>query len=1522
METFDTIITPVRRNVARKSTANRPLLNTIIKAPPKIVNKNHLLDESIVSKSNQNSFKSYPSYEPNDFNLYFDDDSKNTSKRSLIDTNKKKYLEYLESSGNSLFHEESEDEDLDLSGVFCVSDDMTKYLDEGNLSPPTNYDSSDESIDLSRVRNYPVKLEKCRNDQCFVSNKVNSPIKEPAIDAGKNIKQELFSEVNNEDNLQPVIVNHDSVISNDSSITELGTQTKKCLFDPNLESVTCKVKVREEVLVCENVPLKMTILEANFDVDHLENVVEDDNFKVDLVNEKDDNVTIIPQVICAMSLGSNEKSELCDATTNSQIPDEQKRNLRKTKKVLLKKEPSKTSDTKITKTSNVHEKRLTRSQMHVNNNTNNNNKRITRNSTRLNPDSLVAKESLNTEINGLRNSYENERFKNDLIDESQNLTNSSSNEETKIPSLSNENSDIPPDQNKEDKTDCRKKANLDKKGKKEINEGVLLHVEATKETELMRDGKIIKDKEEYLKDIESKIDKNLPVVVEKEFDIQQSLTEEILLDQALRLAHQRTSPRLSKIMKEAILKASVQKPCSKPKQSKSNCNKLEIKSKGNKIPVLNKNNSEEADLSDSVLNNSTASESNSDKTFSQSSESLNGDVDVDEYCETVENQKKKKKENYVISPVAKQTNAENTVEPLTIKICRKNNKKKTGFRLTSKKKRSPKKKEGVISKPVCSKDVNMDDLSKTFEDVLQDDNWCTDDKMNTADSENFKEENAELAGDKNSTNDQKEVLSINTSEQPTSNNSCISDSEVISEVSNVKKSACVNVENINTIDEKVNINADTERNIGNDEMSDLNNSKQHSIGDDSAVNDSSTPLSGGINNSISNSNSKDSVSISSHSKIVTDITSEKNSNLNLEYLPTNCNTDSFNTCVAIYNTLSSDESNKPPISSIPKADLNKDTSFTKPQPSSDIHPQLLNSQNDLLLKNSLSNGINKSLTNSKMFENQYDQVHQMINTADQIHNQINNDACTHQEPAMDILKCPLITPNTEIQPKVLPLSIASRDPRLRKSHVRVIVEVSTSSVSSSPGKSDIQQETRIISQVMQNVSKEIDCRKEAESDSETNENQIEMDRRKKFKKREVDAELLYKTPLSDLHDIPERTSYTRSIRKRSPPKIDKRDPRTVRRKENFLPNNDRVPETYREYHEINIYSKLTHQDSVRSEIVGSPSEFNRNDNFSPDYRAMGQYRPDSHHPEHYNSFRGDVDLRRRENYSQNSSTEYVNEVRHTKDFTERVYQNHSEHHRVGYQYKETEEEYRCSENYPPGFIPPDNYSRGYKRPSEFNSDHSHHGSPDFREKEHVRERIIERNHISHNEPSYSRWDYAHKKVEGHFPPEVHNEKEEKNLQPDEMKNMWQEERDLIDGPVKSFSRPYYRRKKFSRGEELFERRTTPWDIDNRRFTENERLWVRKTDQELIHGPDRDMRWDRRGRKGFRDVREERSRSPRRDHDRYNGKRSRSPGSFLRSRREASPSPHNSPLVLDSPMSPEPADRYCVLEPTKCLTVPQ
>nr|XP_014285955.1 protein PF14_0175 [Halyomorpha halys] len=1298
METFDTIITPVRRNVARKSTANRPLLNTIIKAPPKIVNKNHLLDESIVSKSNQNSFKSYPSYEPNDFNLYFDDDSKNTSKRSLIDTNKKKYLEYLESSGNSLFHEESEDEDLDLSGVFCVSDDMTKYLDEGNLSPPTNYDSSDESIDLSRVRNYPVKLEKCRNDQCFVSNKVNSPIKEPAIDAGKNIKQELFSEVNNEDNLQPVIVNHDSVISNDSSITELGTQTKKCLFDPNLESVTCKVKVREEVLVCENVPLKMTILEANFDVDHLENVVEDDNFKVDLVNEKDDNVTIIPQVICAMSLGSNEKSELCDATTNSQIPDEQKRNLRKTKKVLLKKEPSKTSDTKITKTSNVHEKRLTRSQMHVNNNTNNNNKRITRNSTRLNPDSLVAKESLNTEINGLRNSYENERFKNDLIDESQNLTNSSSNEETKIPSLSNENSDIPPDQNKEDKTDCRKKANLDKKGKKEINEGVLLHVEATKETELMRDGKIIKDKEEYLKDIESKIDKNLPVVVEKEFDIQQSLTEEILLDQALRLAHQRTSPRLSKIMKEAILKASVQKPCSKPKQSKT-------------------------------------SESNSDKTFSQSSESLNGDVDVDEYCETVENQKKKKKENYVISPVAKQTNAENTVEPLTIKICRKNNKKKTGFRLTSKKKRSPKKKEGVISKPVCSKDVNMDDLSKTFEDVLQDDNWCTDDKMNTADSENFKEENAELAGDKNSTNDQKEVLSINTSEQPTSNNSCISDSEVISEVSNVKKSACVNVENINTIDEKVNINADTERNIGNDEMSDLNNSKQHSIGDDSAVNDSSTPLSGGINNSISNSNSKDSVSISSHSKIVTDITSEKNN---------------------------------------------------------------------------------------------------------QIHNQINNDACTHQEPAMDILKCPLITPNTEIQPKVLPLSIASRDPRLRKSHVRVIVEVSTSSVSSSP----------------------------------------------------------------DLHDIPERTSYTRSIRKRSPPKIDKRDPRTVRRKENFLPNNDRVPETYREYHEINIYSKLTHQDSVRSEIVGSPSEFNRNDNFSPDYRAMGQYRPDSHHPEHYNSFRGDVDLRRRENYSQNSSTEYVNEVRHTKDFTERVYQNHSEHHRVGYQYKETEEEYRCSENYPPGFIPPDNYSRGYKRPSEFNSDHSHHGSPDFREKEHVRERIIERNHISHNEPSYSRWDYAHKKVE------------------DEMKNMWQEERDLIDGPVKSFSRPYYRRKKFSRGEELFERRTTPWDIDNRRFTENERLWVRKTDQELIHGPDRDMRWDRRGRKGFRDVREERSRSPRRDHDRYNGKRSRSPGSFLRSRREASPSPHNSPLVLDSPMSPEPADRYCVLEPTKCLTVPQ
>lgn len=1513
METFDTVITPVRRNVARKSTANRPLLNTLIKAPLKQVKKNDFIfDETIVSKSN--SFNNYTSYEPHDFHFYYEDDNTKT-KRSLIDHNREHYnscnepiFKYIENSDNSLLlPEESEDEDVNVSGIFCVSDDMTKYLYEGNISPTTNYDSSDESIDLSRVKNYPVKVEKIRNDQ--FSNKVSSPNKEPVIEAGKIIKQELFSEINNEENLPPVIVNHDSVISDDTSITELATQTKKCLFDPNLESVTCKVKVREEVLVCENVPLKMTILEANFDVDHLENIVEDNNFKVDLINEKEDNVTIVPQVICAMSLGNNEKIESEDATANSQAADEQKRNLRRTKKVSLRKEPSK--DIKTEKISNVNEKRLTRSQMHVNNN-NNNTKRITRNSTRLNPDSLVSKDP-NTEINCVGNSYDNELIKNNLIDESQKSINDATGEQTKIPCMSDENTDI----TKENRIDCKKKANLDKKGKKDINEGVLLHVEATKETELMRDGKIIKDKEEYLKDIESKIDKNLPVVVEKEFDIQQSLTEEILLDQALRLAHQRTSPRLSKIMKEAILKASVQKPSSKPKQTKSNCNKLEIKSKGSKTPVLQKHNSEETESNDSILNSSTASESNSDKTFS--TDSLHGDTD--EYSELLENQKKKIKENYVVTPVAKQTNTENTVEPLTIKICRKSNKKKTGFRLSLKKKRSPKKKDGVISKPVCSKDVNMDDLSKTFEDILQDDNWCIDDKIDIVDSENFQEENADMVDEntKDLNNDHTDESSLNTKiGQSLSNNPFIKDSGIISEKSNIEKPVCDIVENPLTFNAQVNVIKDTKINIeNNNALSNLNNSK-HSIGEDSVVNkDSSIHLLGKTVTSSSNTITKDSVSVSSHNGIITDITSEKNSILKFDHLTEDSNSNSSNN-TSSSTELSADEPNNS-LMSVSTTNSSKDILSTKSQQpiiSSDVNPELQSSQNDLHLKNSFPNGINKAIMNSKIVENQYDQVHEIINAVDHLNNEINyKETYSHQDQALDVLKCPLVTPTSDVQPKVLPLSIASRDPRLRKSHVRVIVEVSTSSVSNSLGKSDLQQETKIISHVLQNVSKEIDTRKDAESDSETNENQVEMDRRKKFKKREVDAELLYKTPLSDLHDVPERTSYTRSIRKRSP-KIEKRDPRMVRRKENNFPqSNDIIPDTYREYHEISIYSKMTHQDSIRSEVVGSPSEFKRNDNFSPDYRTMGQYRLDSH-PEHYNSFRGDVDLRRRENYCQNSSTEYVNEVRHTKDFVERVYQNHSDHHRAGYQYKETEEEYRRLENYPP----PDNYSRGFKRSGDFSLDHSHHDSPDFREKEHIRERVIERNHISHNEPSYSRWDYAHKKVEGHFPPEMNNEKEEQNLQSDEMTNMWQEERDLIDGPVKSFSRPYYRRKKFSRGDELFERRTT-WD-DNRRYTENERLWVRKTDKELIHGPDRDMRWDRRGRKGFRDVREERSRSPRRDHDRYTGKRSRSPGSFLRSRRETSPSPHNSPLVLDSPMSPEPADRYCVLEPTKCLTVPQ
>lgn len=1529
METFDTVITPVRRNVARKSTANRPLLNTIIKAPLKQAKKNDFIfDESIVSKSNNHN--NYPSYEPHDFHFYYEDNTK-TTKRSLIVDNRENHnscnepiYKYIDNSENSLLHEESEDEDVNLSGIFCVSDDMTKYLDEGNISPTINYDSSDESIDLSRVKNYPVKLEKNRDDH--FSNKFSSPNKELVVNAGKSIKQELFSEINNEENLQPIIVNHDSVISDDTSITELGTQTKKCLFDPNLESVTCKVKVREEVLVCENVPLKMTILEANFDVDHLENIVEDNNFKVDLINEKDDNGTIVPQVICAMSLGSNDKIESGDVKTNPPTVDEQKRNSRRTKKVSLRKEPSKVSEIKTENISNVNEKRFTRSRMHVNNN-NNTTKRVTRNSTRLNPDSLVSKDlNTNTETNCSGNSFDNEHVitvsKNNLIEETQTSINSCIYEQTKIPCMPDESAeciDMDSDTNKEDRIDCKKKANLDKKGKKDINEGVLLHVEATKETELMRDGKIIKDKEEYLKDIESKIDQNLPVVVEKEFDIQQSLTEEILLDQALRLAHQRTSPRLSKIMKEAILKASVQKPSSKSKHTKSNCNKLEIKSRGSKTPVLQKLNSEETESSDSVLNSSTASESNSDKTFS--TDSLHGDTD--EYSEPFENQKKKKKENYVVTPVAKQTNADNTVEPLTIKICRKANKKKTGFRLSLKKKRSPKKKEGFISKPVCSKDVNMDDLSKTFEDILQDDNWCIGDTIDNADSDNFKEENPEkmVGNTKGINNDHKDELSLNAKiELPISNNLSIKDSQIISEQNNIEKPVCDNVENLLSSNAQVSINKDIGINIeNNNALPNLNNS-EHSI----VHENSSIPL---LTETVTSSNDipKDLISTSSHTGIVTENTTEKNSICKLENLPNECNSDSFSNTLSS-TELSTDEQNKLVKSSVPKTDSSKDLSSTNSQlkiTSSDADPQLESSQNDLNLNNSFPNGINKTLVNSKLPENQFDQVHKIINTVDQLHEEIHSqEVCSHQEQILDVLKCPLVTPASEAQPKVLPLSIASRDPRLRKSHVRVIVEVSTSSVSNSSGKSDVQQETRIISHVMQNVSKEIDSRKDAESDSETNENQVEMDRRKKFKKREVDAELLYKTPLSDLHDIPERTSYARSIRKRSP-KIEKRDPRTVRRKENnFSQCNDNISDTYREYHEISIYSKMTHQDSIRSEVVGSPSEFKRNDNFSPDYRTMGQYRLESH-PEHYNSFRGDVDLRRRENYCQNSSTEYVNEVRHTKDFVERVYQNHSDQHRIGYQYKETEEEYRYLESYPSDYPPSDNYSRGFKRSGDFNLDHSRHDSPDFREKEHIRERVIERNQISHNEPSYSRWDYAHKKVEGHFPPEMNNEKEEQNPQPDEMaSNMWQEERDLIDGPVKSFSRPYYRRKKFSRGDEhLFERRTIPWD-DNRRYTENERLWVRKTDKELIHGPNRDMRWDRRGRKGFRDVREEHSRSPRRDHDRYTGKRSRSPGSFLRSRREASPSPHNSPLVLDSPMSPEPADRYCVLEPTKCLTVPQ
>lgn len=587
MDVFQPNLTQLKRNVARKSTSNRPLKNRTNTLLSNIDKTDPILTYNHSAKTlKSNSFNNVKYYAPI------------SEKPNLSDVNKSPQYNIEQNvptfkttspadSENCIYHEESEAEDDEIDGIFSISHGLVPFLSESNLSPHF-IDSSDESLDTLNILNYPVNADfsgAIFKDVPYFSNKLAHGNDSDTLDTDKSesVKCNLNVTLDNDNDKNIVHKKGIELIPNTLPSSVDGKTNEDSLV--TRENRLVGVSVREDYVICEDRPMKMTVIQAkDFDIKKYDNVSDDVNFHDDNANDETD----FPKVVCAVSLGPGCGIEFEDIL--SQYVTEENQNS-DTKKKKPKKRKA-TSNLFFGSRSKKRTRRFSKSNQSVNTNT-----KFDKDSSQDCVSSLnnePFKTALNIEENGntIKAELETVEESNHVINSSEftpqpddsflpdqsvqnncdNLTISDSGKFAVIKSeifIAEENepvdskSAIESDSSQERHTEKSKEVDskkknggnsADKKSKKEINEGVLLHVEAAKETEIMRDGKILKDKQDLLKDIESKIEKNLPVEV-KEFDIQQSLTEEILLEQALRLAHQRTSPRRRPLLSKSETKA-------------------------------------------------------------------------------------------------------------------------------------------------------------------------------------------------------------------------------------------------------------------------------------------------------------------------------------------------------------------------------------------------------------------------------------------------------------------------------------------------------------------------------------------------------------------------------------------------------------------------------------------------------------------------------------------------------------------------------------------------------------------------------------------------------------------------------------------------------------------------------------------------------------------------------------------------------------------------------------------------------